>query len=186
MGGEQSLSANDQSAKSGLAEGRKGGERMIPVKLVMRRDVQGTPVDTSVKKAAELMQDRGVGSLLIKNGKNAMGILTETDIVQKVVAQGLDPATTPVRDVMSTPLITIQASQSVVDADDLMERHHIRHLVVEDKGKICGVVSVRDILFPLQYLLVFSNVDLQEGSAKISEDVIEGLEIVAKRRQGSL
>ncbi len=157
---------------------------MIPVRLVMRRDVVSTHADTSVAEAAEVMQDRGVGSLLIKNGKNAIGILTETDIVQKVVAEGLNPVVTRVKDVMSTPLITIEAKQSVVDADELMERHHIRHLLVEEKGKICGVVSVRDILFPLQYLLVFANVDLQEGSTKISEDVIEGLEIVAKKRQG--
>jgi CBS domain-containing protein len=165
-------------------DGRRGGKGMIPVKLVMRRDVLSTHADTSVAKAAEVMHDRGVGSLLVKNGKNAVGILTETDIVQKVVAEGLNPATTLVKDVMSTPLITIEAKQSVVDADELMERHHIRHLLVEEKGKISGVVSVRDILFPLQYLLVFANVDLQEGSTKISEDVIEGLEIVAKKRQG--
>lgn len=157
---------------------------MIPVKLVMRRDVLSTNADTSVEKAAEVMQDRSVGSLLIKEGKNAVGILTETDIVQKVVAEGLDPATTPVKDVMSTPLVTIEANQSVVDADELMERHRIRHLIVEEKGKISGVVSVRDILFPLQYLLVFANVDLQGESAKIGEDVIEGLEIIARKRQG--
>jgi CBS domain-containing protein len=167
-----------------VVDGRRGGKSMIPVKLVMRRNVVSTYADTSVAEAAEVMQDRGVGSLLIKDGKNAIGILTETDIVQKVVAEGLNPAVTRVKDVMSTPLITIEAKQSVVDADELMERHHIRHLLVEERGKISGVVSVRDLLFPLQYLLVLGNVDLQGGSTKISEDVIEGLEIVAKKRQG--
>jgi len=156
---------------------------MIPVRLVMRREILSTNHDTSVQKAAEQMQDRGVGSLLVKNGKDAVGILTETDIVQKVVAEGMDPATTVVGDVMSAPLITVDAKQSVVDADELMERHHIRHLVVSENGKVVGVVSVRDLLFPLQYLLAFADVDLEKASVSMEEERGESLRITAKGQQ---
>jgi CBS domain-containing protein len=161
-----------------------GGRKVIPVRLVMRRDILSTNADTSVQNAAVQMQDQGVGSLLVKNGKDAVGILTETDIVQKVVAEGLDPSTTLVRDVMSTPLITVEAKQSVVDADELMERHHIRHLVVSEKGKVVGIVSVRDLLFPLQYLLAFADVDLEKASISIEEEGSERLRIAPKGRQG--
>ena len=157
---------------------------MIPVRLVMRREILSTNHDTSVQEAAEQMQDHGVGSLLVKNGKAAVGILTETDIVQKVVAEGMDPATTLVGDVMSTPLITVEAKQSVVDADEMMERHHIRHLVVSEKGKVVGVVSVRDLLFPLQYLLAFADVDLEKASVSMDEESGKGLKISPKGRQG--
>ena len=156
---------------------------MIPVKLVMRKEILSTNVKTPVRKAAKLMDDRRIGSLIIKRGRDNVGILTESDIVQKVVAVGLDPATTPVGDVMSTPLITIEAKESVVDADELMERHHIRHLVVMEKGKVAGVVSVRDLLFPLQYLLVFANVDTEKESALIGEEVTQGLKRLPKKRQ---
>ena len=156
---------------------------MIPVKLVMRKEILSTNVKTPVRKAAKLMDDRRIGSLIIKRGRDNVGILTESDIVQKVVAAGRDPATTPVGDVMSTPLITIEAKESVVDADELMERHHIRHLVVMEKGKVAGVVSVRDLLFPLQYLLVFANVDTEKESALIGEEVTQGLRRVPKKRQ---
>jgi CBS domain-containing protein len=160
------------------------GKKVIPVRLVMRKDILSTTADTSIQKVAEKMQDRSVGSLLVKEGKDAVGILTETDIVQKVVAKGLDPSTTRARDVMSTPLITVEAKQSVVDADELMERHHIRHLVVSEKGKAVGIVSVRDLLFPLQYLLAFADVDLEKVSVETEEEETERLRIAPKGRQG--
>ena len=156
---------------------------MIPVKLVMRKEILSINVKTPVWKAAKLMEDRNVGSLLIKRGGSNVGILTETDIVQKVVAAGLDPATTQVGDVMSTPLITIEAKESVVDADELMERQHIRHLVVTERGKVVGVASVRDLLFPLQYLLVFANMDTEKESALMGEEVIQGIKRASEKRQ---
>ena len=157
---------------------------MIPVKLVMRREILNTTQDTPIRKAAEQMQDHRVGSLLVKKGKDAVGILTETDIVQKVVAEGLDPSTTVVGDIMSTPLLTVEAKQSVVEADELMERHRIRHLVVSDKGKVVGVVSVRDLLFPLQYLLAFADVDLEKASVSLDDEAGEKLRITPKDRSG--
>lgn len=139
---------------------------MIPVRLVMQKEILTVQASTSVQEAADLMQGHRVGSLLITEKKETVGILTETDIVQKVVAARRDPSRTKVGEVMSTPLVTIEAKQSVVDADELMERHRIRHLVVLDKGKTVGVVSVRDLLFPLQYLIAFADVDLEKGEAE--------------------
>jgi signal-transduction protein with cAMP-binding, CBS, and nucleotidyltransferase domain len=128
------------------------------------------------------MQNDRVGSLLVKKGKDAVGILTETDIVQKVVAEGLDPSTTVVGDIMSAPLLTVEAKQSVVEADELMERNRIRHLAVLDKGKVVGVVSVRDLLFPLQYLLAFADVDLEKASVSLDDEAGEKLRITPKGR----
>jgi CBS domain-containing protein len=66
-----------------------------------------------------------------------------------VVAKGIDPAATTVRTVMTSPLITIEADRSVLDANDLMEQKKIRHIGVTRNGKIIGMVSIRDFLHPL-------------------------------------
>jgi CBS domain-containing protein len=155
---------------------------MIPIRMIMSKEVLKTDVKMPVKKAARLMHTRGMGSLVIQRGRQSVGILTETDIVQKVVAEGLDPAKTLVGNIMSAPVVTIEARQSVVDADELMERHHVRHLVVLENQKIVGMVSVRDLLFPIQYLLAFANVDSEKESALISREVREGLKLSPRKK----
>ncbi len=142
---------------------------MIPVKMVMRREVLTTNVNTPIRKVGERMQDQRIGCLLVVDGKEPLGILTESDIVQKVVAAGRDPATTMAGEVMSTPLITIGPDESVVSADELMDREHIRHLAVVDQGDVIGIVSVRDLLFPMQYLAVFSDPNVIKGLSKAAK-----------------
>ncbi len=132
---------------------------MIRVKQILNRGKHATALENSVQHAAKLMQDHGVSSLLVKDGEATLGILTETDIVQKVVAPGQDPSAIRVSQIMSAPLITIEASQSVVEADELMNRHRIRHLVVVENARIIGMISLRDVLIPLQYLEELSTHD---------------------------
>lgn len=103
----------------------------------------------NIREAAEEMARREIGSLLVSEKGSYIGIITEVDMIRKVVAKGLDPAATSVEKVMTTPLITIEENRSVVDANDLMEKHKIRHLGVTRKGMIVGLVSVRDFLHPL-------------------------------------
>lgn len=103
----------------------------------------------SVREAAEEMARKKIGSLLIAHEGAYIGIITEVDIIRKVVANGIDPAAIPVQRVMSSPVVAIDAGRSIVEANDLMERKKIRHLAVTRDGLIVGLVSVRDFLRPL-------------------------------------
>ena len=119
---------------------------MVPVKMVMSKRILKVKQGTKVKKVAELMRDKHVGSVLITDGNGFAGIVTDADVVRRVVAEGLDPNTTPVEKVMTTPLLAIESDRSVVDANDIMDQEHVRHLGVIENGKIIGVLSVRDLL----------------------------------------
>ena len=102
--------------------------------------------DTDVQTAARLMRDRRISSLLVTNGKEIVGILTDTDMVRRVVAAGVDTLTTTAEKIMSAPILTIEEDKTVLDVSDLMANTHIRHLGVTQGGKLVGMISVRDIL----------------------------------------
>jgi CBS domain-containing protein len=102
--------------------------------------------DTDVQTAARLMRDRRINSLFVTNGKEILGILTDTDMVRRVVAAGVDPLMTTAEKIMSAPILTIEGDKTVLDASDLMATTHIRHLGVTQDGKLVGMISVRDIL----------------------------------------
>ena len=102
--------------------------------------------DTAVQTAAQLMRDRRISSLFVRNGNEIVGILTDTDMVRRVAAAGVDTLTTTAEQIMSAPLVTVEEDKTVLDASDLMAQKHIRHLGVTQGGKLVGMISVRDIL----------------------------------------
>ncbi len=123
---------------------------MIPsVEKLVSKKIFSIAEEKSVLEAAEEMAGNEIGSLLVTREGIYVGIITEVDIVRKVVAKEMSPAQVSVATVMASPLITIEANQSVVDANDLMEQRKVRHLGVTRKGEIIGVLSVRDLLHPL-------------------------------------
>jgi CBS domain-containing protein len=102
--------------------------------------------DTDAQTAARIMRDRGIGSLFVTNGKEIIGILTDTDMVRRVVATGVDMRKTSAEQIMSAPIVMIEGDKTVLDANDLMAKTHIRHLGVTQDGKLVGMISVRDIV----------------------------------------
>ena len=82
------------------------------------------------------MRDRGIGSLFVTNQKEIIGILTDTDMVRRVVASGSDPNKTTVEQIMSAPILTIEENKTLLDANDLMAQTHVRHLGVSRDGKL--------------------------------------------------
>ncbi len=123
---------------------------MLPiVENLISGKIYSIASERSVREAAEEMARRKIGSLLILHEGATIGIITEVDIIRKVVAKGIDPAGISVKKVMTSPVITIESDRSVVDANDLMEQKKIRHLAVTRNGVIIGLVSVRDFLHPL-------------------------------------
>ena len=92
--------------------------------------VQSVTGTTTILEVSQLMAEKNISSVLVKNGKEFIGIITERDLTQKVVGKGLDPKTTPVTETMSRPLITLDVEQPVTEANQFMAKHKIRHLAV--------------------------------------------------------
>lgn len=121
---------------------------MVPVKsfMIPREKFVTVQRDTDAQTAARVMRDKGIGSLFVTNGREIIGILTDTDMMRRVVAAGLDATKTTVEQIMSAPIVTIEEGKTLLDANDLMARSHLRHLGVSRDGKLVGVISVRDLV----------------------------------------
>ena len=119
---------------------------MSTVAQVMRKDLKTIPHTAPVMQAAKQMRDARIGSLLVEKNGNLVGIVTDTDVVRRGVADGADLNRLTVENIMTTPLVTIESIRTVQDAHDMMGDHRMRHLGVTEAGTIVGVVSVRDLL----------------------------------------
>lgn len=110
-------------------------------------DVVSCPPSTSVRQAAGLMNERGVGGLLIvDSNKKLLGVFTERDILRRVIVKGLDPELTTVADVQTTSVVTCLPETSLEECSAIMTAKRIRHLPVADEKTVYGVVTIGDIL----------------------------------------
>ena len=101
--------------------------------------------DKSVKEACELMRDRRVGAILIVHGKDQLvGIFTGRDAVCRVAADGRDPATTLLKDVMTTEPVTMDPGSTAIEALRLMQDGGFRHVPVTEGERVVGIVSKGD------------------------------------------
>jgi CBS domain-containing protein len=121
---------------------------MVPVKSVMIpvEKIRKVDRDTSIKVAAEQLRDFNIGSLFVTKGGEVIGILTDTDMVRRCVAGGLDPTKATVEQIMSAPVLMIDENKTLMDANDLMAKSHVRHLGASRSGKLVGMLSVRDLV----------------------------------------
>ena len=116
------------------------------VREVMTPSVISVEPSSSVRDAAQVMVERGVGSVVVMEAGRPVGILTERDILKRVVVRGLDPVKTRVGEVMSSPLVTVSADAYIIDASRLMAQRDIRRLLVVEGDKPVGVVTEKDLL----------------------------------------
>ncbi len=114
-------------------------------------DKKGTEVitisaDGTVLEAARVMNERGIGGLVVTDADRLLGIFTERDILRRVVAAGRDPASTPIREVMTTPVACCRPETTIDECRSVMTAKRIRHLpVIDDDGRR-GIVTVGDIV----------------------------------------
>ena len=119
---------------------------MAKVADVMAREVETVGPSATVQEAAERMKAANVGSIPICQDSRLVGTLTDRDITVRVTAEGRDPQTTPVRDVMSQPVVTVHPQQDLVEAEQLMHDHQVRRLpVVEQDQRLVGYVTTATI-----------------------------------------
>lgn len=119
---------------------------MASVKDVMHREVVSISADETVSDAANQMKEKEVSALIVLRGRRPAGIITERDVVRRVVCEKKDPGKTRVGDVMSTPLIAVGPLASLEDAADAFRRGRVKKLAVVSGGVLEGIVSVTDIL----------------------------------------
>lgn len=113
---------------------------------LMTSHIQQVPHTATIREAAKIMSELRVGSLLVEEDGHYIGILTEQDLVRKVLAGPVDPALETVAAHMSSPIITLDANASPEEAEIIMAERRLRHIVVTRKGKIVGIISIRDLL----------------------------------------
>ncbi|MDE1858318.1 MAG: CBS domain-containing protein [Thaumarchaeota archaeon] len=116
------------------------------VGTVMSKTVMAMELNVSAKDCAKAMAKKGVSCAVITQGGSAVGIVTERDLVSKVLAESIDAKNVLVRDIMSTPLITVAPEVPLTGAAELMARYRIRRLVVVNAdGAMVGLVTTGDI-----------------------------------------
>jgi CBS domain-containing protein len=121
-------------------------ETAIPVRDIMTRPVITADANTDVLTAAGRMGSANVGSLIITSNDKPIGILTERDLVKKIVAKAVDPKTARVGDVMSSPLVTITSEASSRDAAALMLKSGVKRLPVTSNGRLVGIITDTDLV----------------------------------------
>ena len=111
-----------------------------------RQTVESVAPSTSVFDAVKLMAEKNIGALLVLEEQKIVGIITERDYARKVVLLGRSSKETPVRDIMSSPVMYVRPDQSNEECMALMTDNRVRHLPVMDNGKLIGLISIGDLV----------------------------------------
>jgi len=114
--------------------------------IVGNRETVTVDSMTSVLDAARVMSERHIGAVPVVDGERLSGIFTERDVMARVVAEARDPRTTPIRDVMSTDLVITEIGETCEACLGRMQQARVRHVIVLDKGRLAGIVSLRDLM----------------------------------------
>ena len=112
----------------------------------MSSPILSVDTESSVQEAANYMTANGIGSLLISELGEMVGMVTETDLTRKVLGKGMDAEATIVSSIMSSPILSLDRYLPVEEANRFMYKNKIRHLAVTEDDKIVGMLSVKDLV----------------------------------------
>ena len=110
------------------------------------REVATVDREDSVLKAAQQMNQRRIGAVVVRDGDRVVGIFTERDILNRVVAAGLAPGETKAGTVMTSPMAVCRRDTKLSECKSIMTQKRIRHLPVVEEGKLYGLISIGDIM----------------------------------------
>ncbi|HXC97886.1 MAG TPA: CBS domain-containing protein [Verrucomicrobiae bacterium] len=108
--------------------------------------IWSVPPEATVFDAIKLMADKNIGALMVMNGQHLVGVFSERDYTRKIALKGKSSKDTPVREVVSTPVISVPPGATVEECMRTMTEHRVRHLPVLDGEKLLGVVSIGDLV----------------------------------------
>jgi CBS domain-containing protein len=109
-------------------------------------DVWSLSSDASVYEAIQLMSEKQVGALLVMEDNYLVGFISERDYARKVILQGRSSRDTQVREIMTSPVMTVSPSQTIDECMRIMTENRIRHLPVVEHGRVAGIVSIGDLV----------------------------------------
>ena len=152
--------------------------KAMPLKEIMIKDVKTIEVSATIHDAAKLMAKEKIGSLIVTEGDKLLGILTERDILKKVVATNSKSAEITVDEVMAFPLTTMRPYESVREAVEKMSEMRYRRMPVVDNGNLLGIVCDRDIFREAPLLMQINrdggddsdDLDTEEGKSGKCDD----------------
>lgn len=151
---------------------------MALVKDVMSKPVITIDMEKSVKDAAKLMKKKRIGCLIVVKKGKAVGMLTDSDIIKKVVAEGKLPSKVKVKNVMGRPLIKVYSEEKLEEAMEKMEKNKVKRLcVIDEKGNPIGLISLTDIAKSSSklYELLREKIEKREGEVVIKEETTIGI-----------
>ncbi len=117
----------------------------IIVKDIMTKTLISVNPATTALQIAKMMDQGGIGAVLVKENENLVGIVTDRDFATKIAANNL-PFDTPVQKIMSSPLVTINHNEPISAAAEMMSSKKIRKLAVSDNGNIIGLITSTDLV----------------------------------------
>ncbi len=147
---------------------------MLSLAPHVQRDVVTIASDLSAREAADAMKARAVGSLIVMREEIPVGIVTDRDLLERVIAEGEDAASTAVADVMSHPLRAAKSTNTLEQVVELMALYGIRRVPLIDDGVLVGIIALDDILVKVAQELH----DLSEGTRR----ELDGAQRVARAR----
>ena len=153
-----------------------------PLKKFIHKNVIMLDIDQTIEEAARTMRDEQIGSIIVSEKGEPVGIMTERDILYKVVAGGKNPSELKIKEIVSKPLIFIDSNTKVKDAIALMVKKNIRRLVVRDGKNLSGVISQRSVIGDIHKADVsIAEIDLPKGvSCPYCRSVFESKEELSK------
>jgi CBS domain-containing protein len=119
------------------------------VRLILKRkgtEVYSISPDATVYEALEKLADKNVGALVVVDGTNLVGILSERDYVRKVILKGFSSRELKVSEIMSNPAVTVNPDTTIDECMQCMTEKRCRHLPVVDEGRLVGLVSIGDLV----------------------------------------
>lgn len=126
---------------------------IVLVRDVMSRDVRVVRPDSSVKEVVATMNKFNIGSILVVQSARPVGIITERDILRRIVEPCLAPEVLTARQIMSSPVLTISETASIDEAAELMAKRKIKKLPVMSRQKLVGIVTLTDIVTKVPTML---------------------------------
>jgi len=126
---------------------------IVLVRDIMSKNVKVVRLDSSVKEVVATMNKFDIGSIVVVQGNRPVGIITERDILRRIVQPCLPPETLTARQVMTSPLLTMGETASIDEAAKLMAKENVKKLPVMAKQKLVGIVTLTDIVTKVPTML---------------------------------
>lgn len=146
----------------------------LKVEDVMVKDVITIDENSTVKEAANVMNKFEIGCLIAVSKKKAIGILTERDLLKRVVAESREASKTKVKDIMSSPLVVVDPNMDLEEAVKLMFQMKIKKLPVVDEKRLVGLVSLTDIArFQPQMITILKQLAAKQAAPKSMKKVVD-------------